>query len=215
MAQRRLVKVLVPLALVAVFGVMFWRSVRGARSTPYTLSPGTQRAWALTVPSGPATEPTSPVLLLVPPPGLSRELFDQVFKRSMESMRAPEAAGIPLVLAGELQHAGAAGLPPEALFEMARAAGLDGSTPAVRCMVHQRLPEPDTRKQAYIALFESAPFAAFRASLAARLGPTFDVHALVPALYVGLVEATLDRFLPTPPDPQKDCVAPIEVAAAP
>jgi hypothetical protein len=212
-ARRPIVKVIVALAVIFAVGVTFWRTVVSARSAPYTLSPATQRPWRITMAATPPTEVTSPVLLLVPPTDLSRELFDQVFKRSMESMRAPEMMGMPLVLAGELQLSGGAGVPPEALVEMARAAGLEQSAPAPRCMGHRRAPE-DSRQQAHFALFDSAAFATFRWNLATRLGSKFDAGAVAPVLWVGLVESSLPRWLSSaPPDAQKDCVAPIAIAA--
>jgi hypothetical protein len=203
-------RVVVLVAIAVVAGFAFWRTVKSARSSPYTLGPQTHGVWRLTV--EPGTGPRDPVLLLEPPVELSRELFDQVFKRSMESMRAPEAAGIPLVLAGELERAGAARLPPDALVAMAREAGLEAAPPMPRCIGHRRAPEPDTRQQAYFALFDSPAFAAFRASLAARLGPTFDPGAMAPAALVGVIESRLDRWLPLHAD-EKDCLAPIESAS--
>jgi hypothetical protein len=210
-SRRTLLKVLVPLVAVAALGFAFWRSVHSARAEPYTLTPATQKAWRLTI--GRATRPNDPVLLLEPPPDFSRELFDQLFKRSMESMRAPEIAGIPLVLLGELERAGSARLSPDALLQMARTAGLDAAPPAPHCMGHRRAPEPEPRQQIFFVLFDSPAFASFRWNLATRLGPTFDADNLKPALFVGLVESELERWLPLHADPAKDCIAPIEIAA--
>lgn len=198
----------VVLVVIAVgAGFAFWHTVKSARSSPYTLGPETRGQWRLTVEAG--TRPRNPVLLLNPPVELSRELFDQVFKRSMESMRAPDASGIPLVLAGELDRAGAARLPPDALVAMAREAGLEGAPPTPRCIGHRRAPEPDARQQMYFALYDSPAFATFRASLAARLGPGFDPGAMAPAAIVGIIESPLERWLPLRAD-DKDCLAPIE-----
>ena len=207
-----LVKVGVAVVVLAVFGLLFWRSVHSARSEPYSLSPVTRGAWQLSIEA--ASRPTDPVLMLSPPPELARELFDQVFKRSMESMRAPEASGIPLVLQGELERAGAASLTPDALLAMAREAGLEGGAPTPKCLAHRRAPDPDTRQQVYFAVFDSPAFKTFRSNLALRLGPKFDADALTPALFVGVIESSMHRWLPLDVDEAKDCVAPI-VATAP
>jgi hypothetical protein len=207
--RTRLVKIVVPVLVIAAAGFAFWRSVRSARAAPYFLTAATERQpWRLIVQS--PTRPGDPVLLLEAPAEVSRELFDQVFKRSMESMRAPGLTGIPLVLAGELER-GAQRLPADALVEMARAAGLESAPPTPRCMVHRRAPEPDARQQVYLALFDSPALAMFRANLAVRLGPSFDAAALPPALFVGLVESPQQRWLPLHVDAEKDCLAPITV----
>jgi hypothetical protein len=207
-----LMKVLVPVVLVGVFAFGFWRSVHSARSAPYALTAAAAGApWRLTTEV--ASQPNDPVLLLQPPSDLSRELFDQVFKRSMESMQAPGIAGIPIVLAGELARAGANRPAPEELLAMARAAGLDAAPPAPRCLGHRRQPEPEARQQAYFAIFDSPAFTSFRASLAARLGPSFDAGAVTPTLLVGFVESTLDRWWPLRADAAQDCVAPLTVAS--
>jgi hypothetical protein len=210
-SRARLVKIVVPVLVIAAAGFAFWRSVRSARAAPYFLTAATERRpWRLVQSQSP-TGPGEPVLLLEAPAEVSRELFDQVFKRSMESMRAPELMGIPLVLAGELGQGGQR-LPAEALLEMARAAGLESTPPTPRCMVHRRAPEPDARQQVYLALFDSPALATFRANLAVRLGPSFDAAALPPALFVGLVESSQQRWLPLHLDAEKDCLAPITVA---
>jgi hypothetical protein len=208
-ARGRLAKALIPVVVVGAFVFGIWRTARSTRSEPYALSAAAaQAAWRLAIEV--AERPNDPVVVLQPPASLSRELFDQVFKRSMESMQSPQVSGIPLVLAGELERAGSR-LPPDALLSMARTAGLEAAPPAPRCLAHRRLPEPDTRSQAYFAIFDSAPFATFRANIAARLGPTFDAGALTPALFVGIVESTLDRWVPLHADAEKDCVAPLTV----
>jgi hypothetical protein len=212
-SRGRLAKILVPIALVGAFAFGFWRTVHSARSTPYTVSAAAaQRPWRLTIEM--ASQPNDPVLLLEPSSDLHRELFDQVFKRSMESMQAPGISGIPLVLAGELERAGSEGrISPDTLLAMARSAGLESAPPVPRCLGHRRLPEPDTRSQAYFAIFDSAAFNTFRWNLATRLGPSFDAGFVTPALFVGIIESTLHRWLPLHADAEKDCVAPIAIGA--
>jgi len=195
--------------LVVVLGVAgfgFWRTVRSARSAPYTVSSAARGPWRVV--TAPATGPKDPVLLLEPPAAFTRELFDQLFKRSMESMRAPEDRGIPLVVAGELSRAGAAAPTLDALVAMAREAGLEATPPAPRCLGHLRAPEPDARQQAYVALFDAPAFATFRASLAARLGPA--AGAPTPAMLLSTIESPSEQWLPLRVDPDKDCVAPID-----
>jgi hypothetical protein len=209
----KLKKILVPVLVVAGIAFAFWRSVHSARSEPYTLGAAAQRPWRLVVETpGDAHAPATPVLLLEPPVDLTRELFDQVFKRSMESMHAPGLGGIPLVFAGELERASGARPSVEELVAMARQVGLEAPL-APRCLAHRRLPEPRTRAQAYLAVFDSPAFATFRSGLAARLGAGFDPAAASPALFLGLVESELADWVPLASGVEKDCLAPINVAA--
>lgn len=205
---RTLFKVTVPLVAAAVLAVVFWQTVTGARRTPYQLSRATQGEWRVALVQSPG--PNDEAVVLEPPPALPRELFDQVFKRSMESMGAPEVPGIPLVLESELARMGAARPAPDALLEMARQAGLGASPPVPRCVGHRRAPEPDTRQQVFFAIFDVPGYAAFRAELAKR-GAALDSRVSAPVMVVGVVESSSQRWLPLSADAERDCVAPIAI----
>src|SRR5258708_30660477 len=97
---RLLVKVAGALAVVTGVGCRILQTARSWRSEPYTVPPEALEPWSLSIETSSA--PSAPVLLLRPPRALTSALFDQTFKRSMESMRAPETAGIALALQGEL-----------------------------------------------------------------------------------------------------------------
>jgi hypothetical protein len=209
-SPRRLVGFLVALVVIAGLVAVFLRTVRSARSEPYAISGANAGPWTLSIEM--ASQPNEPVLLLRPPSALSTELFDQVFKRSMESMRAPETAGIPLVLYGELERAGSERISPDALLALARRAGLEATTPVPRCIAHRRQPEPDTRQQLFFAVFDDPAFDAFRKLLGERLGPSFDPGFVSPVLFVGVVESSLHKWLPLHVDAARDCVAPIAIA---
>ncbi len=202
-----LVKVGIAVVVLAVLGALFWRSLHSARSEPYTLSPDTRGAWRLSIEM--SSRPNDPVLVLMPPSGYARELFDQVFKRSMESLMAPETPGIPLVLQGELERAGSERITPDALLAMARQAGLEAATPTPRCLAHRRAPEPDARQQLYFVTFDSQAFKTFRWNLASRLGAKFEADFLSPALFIGTVQSPSHKWMPLEVDEAKDCIAPI------
>ncbi|HSZ81275.1 MAG TPA: hypothetical protein VLA14_03285 [Polyangia bacterium] len=202
-----LAKVGLALGGLAVLGLLFWRSVHSAGAEPYTLSPDTRGAWRLSIEG--SSRPNDPVLVLMPPSGYARELFDQVFKRSMESMSAPDLAGMPLVLQGELERAGAERITPDALLAMARQAGLEAAVPTPRCLAHRRAPEPDTREQLFFVTFDSPAFKTFRWNLASRLGAKLEADFVTPMLLIGTVQSPAQRWLPLEIDEAKDCVAPI------
>jgi hypothetical protein len=209
---RVLVKVVGALVLVAGVGFLIMRTAKSSRSEPYTLpAEALVGPWTLSVESSAPNDPTStlPVLVLRPPTALTHALFDQTFKRAMESMGAPETQGIPLVLQGELERAGAGRPSPDELVTLARRAGLDAVAPAARCVGHRHLPEPDTRQQVFFAIFDSPAFVTFRKALAERLGPSADAALVSPVLIIGTVESSMQRWLPLRAEPETDCLAPI------
>src|SRR4051812_40875574 len=101
--SNRLVKVGVGLVVIAALGALFIRSVRQSRAAPYTVSGEELRGWALAF--EPASGPNAPILTLRPPPALAHGLFDQIFKRAMESLNTPSEPAIPLLLQGEFERA--------------------------------------------------------------------------------------------------------------
>ncbi|HVZ73030.1 MAG TPA: hypothetical protein VHJ20_11695 [Polyangia bacterium] len=204
-AVAKVAAVVVVVAAVLVFAVL--RTAKSSRSEPYTLPPEAIRSWTVSVEMGSA--PDDPALVLRPPTALTSALFEQTFRRSMESMRAPETLGIPLVYQGELERA-AEHVSPDELLKIARRAGLEMTPPAARCLGHRRRPEPDARQQVYFAIFDSAPFKTFRDALAARLGANFDPAFASPAMLVGTVESGPSVWLPLHADADHDCVAPIQ-----
>jgi hypothetical protein len=204
-------KVLGAVVLVGVVGFLVMRSAKSSRSAPYTVPADVaSRPWIVMAEM--ASRPNDAVLVLRPPTALTSAIFDQTFKRSMESMRSPDTQGIPLVLQGELERAGAQGVSVDQLAQMARRAGLESAPPVARCVAHRRQPEPDAREQLYFAIFDSPAFMTFRQELASRLGSAIDPAVLSPVMQIGLVESIPEKWLPLRADAEKDCLAPIETA---
>jgi len=188
------------------------------RAEPYAVPAEQLRNWTLALEA--ATGPREPMLVLRAPEDLVNGLFNQVFKRAMESMNPPGAAGIPLLLQEEYQRAFAGRVTPDALLAAARAAGLDGIAPRPRCLAHRRNSDTSATQQMYFVIFDLPEYVRFRQQVAALLGGgpsrvNFDPEAQSPILFVAAVESTFQRWLPLRADPQADCVAPIEVAGAP
>lgn len=206
-------KVVVALGVLAGLGVLFVRSVRDARSAPYTIEPERLRNW--TVVFEPVSSPTEPVLALRPPPELAIELFRQVFARSMESLSAPSPAAIPLLLQGEFDRAFAGRVTPDALVTAARNAGLESTTFEPRCLAYRRVSEPGVTRQLYFVVFDAPAFERFREHIGALRGgdaaprADFDPAAISPVVIIAASEPTVGRWLPLRADPPIDCVAPI------
>jgi hypothetical protein len=212
------IKIGVALVAVAGLGFLFMRSLSSSRAEPYPVAAEHLRNWTLTLEA--TAGPREPLLVLRPPEDLVSGLFNLVFKRTMESMNPPAAAGIPLMLREEYDRAFAGRVTPDALLAAARAAGLDRSTPVPRCFAHRRDSDTRANQQLYFVLFDLPEYARFRQQVAALLGTgpsraNFAPDAQSPILFVAVAESNFQRWLPLRADPQADCVAPIEVVGAP
>jgi hypothetical protein len=131
----------------------------------------------------------------------------------MESLSAPSAPGIPLLLDGELR-AFAGRLTADELLAAAQSAGLASAPIAPRCLGYRRLSERRGVQQLYFLLFDAPAVSRFREQLAARLpaGANFDPGALSPVLLIAVAQSSFSRWLPLRADPRTDCLAPIVIA---
>jgi hypothetical protein len=216
--SKTIAKLSVGLLLLAMLGFLFLRSVRGARGEPYTISRDDLGPWTLATVSG--ARPDEPMLVLRPPHGLMARLFDQLFKRTMESMGGPTSPGIPLVLQEELTRAlvDHPALTPETLLAEAQEAGLAAPSPKPLCIAHRRATGGSGRRQLFFAIFDLPALGQFRQRLAAQLNdgiavPRFNPALLSPALIVATVESDLESWLPLTADPKTDCIAPIAISS--
>lgn len=206
-------KGIVALGVLTGLGFLFVRSVRDARSAPYTIDPEHLRNWMVVF--EPVSSPTEPVLALRPPPELALELFRQVFARSMESLSAPSPAAIPLLLQGEFDRALAGRVTPDALVTAARNAGLESAAFEPRCLAYRRRSEPGVTRQLYFVVFNAPVFGRFREQIGAlrdrgaASSADFDAAALSPVLIIAASEPTVGRWLPLRANAEIDCVAPI------
>lgn len=208
--QKLAIRVVVAMVVLAGFGALFVRTARQSRATPYTVSQNHLTPWTLAL--EPASEGSGRLLALRANPLLSGGLFKQLFARAGESMSAPAIGAIPLVLTSEFDPARTTVLTPEALLQMARAAGLDQARPEPVCVVLKRVSEPGITRQAYFVLFTLPGFDAFRRQVAARLGAAsgFDATAQSPVALVAATDDAFERWLPIRAD-AAECTAPISV----
>jgi hypothetical protein len=191
--------------------ILVW-SARTGRSIPYTIDGESLRHWTLDL--NRASGPNHPVLVLRPTADFTSDLFNQVFKRSMESMNAPSSPMIPLLLQGELDSGGGQ-LTPQALLSAARDAGLGSAPLQPRCLGYRRVSEPGSTRQVYFVLFDAPAFGRFRDRIATLLPSGFDPAAQSPVLFVAVADSNFGDWLPLRANPQEDCVAPIVVGSKP
>jgi hypothetical protein len=209
--KKLLIRGAAAIVVLAGLGVLFVRSARDVRTAPYSVPAGQLATWTLTL--EPATEGSGYLLSLRADPMLTSGVFKQIFARAAESMSAPSAGAIPLVLNSEFDRAMAGRLSPDDLLQMARAAGLDQARPEPVCLALRRISEPNVTRQVYFVLFTLPALDVFRRQVAERLGPSaeFDEAAQSPVVLVAASDAAFERWLPIRADAATDCTAPIVV----
>lgn len=201
-----LLKLVIGLIVLLGLGYLFVQSLETARSEPYVVQGAHLANWSLVL--EPAEGPNAPLLSLRAGQDLVANLFRQLFQRTMESMNRPGHSSIPIVLHGEFNRTLAARMTPGELLAAAREAGLESGSHEPRCLVHRRISEPGSTRQAYIALVTSPSIVSFREQLSRSAQGPFDAAALSPLMFVGGSDPLFHRWLPFRAD-DADCVAPI------
>jgi hypothetical protein len=212
MARRNIwTKLVVAAVAVAALGWLFLRTVRDARSAPYTVRAADLRGWSVV--TGGAGDPAGVLVGLQPPGAMTAELFRQVFARNMESLTSPGGAQIPIVL----QHEAAIGrLPAATVAAIAEQAGLESIALVPACLAVRRA-EPPAAFDYYFVMFEAAPLREVRERIRAAAAMQevdvagFDPSSVVAALVVATSDPAVRIVLPFVPDPDRDCVAPVAV----
>ncbi len=208
MRRTVLLKLILGLVAVAVFGVLFIRSVRNTGAAPYTMARSDLAGWTVALDPNAAT--SGVVLALWPPNFMARGLFSQLFSRSGLSLTGPNPVAMPLVLKGEYDRALASTVTPEALLGMARESGLEAVQPKPVCMATRRVSEPGLTRELFFVRFEHTPFASFRQQVVSRAaGAGFDAASLSPVVIVAATDGAFATWLPFDGDGPADCLAPI------
>ena len=205
------IKLAIGLVVLAGLGYLFVSSLETTRAEPYLVSPASLAKWELVLDESPNAPANAPLLSIRTDTALVSNLFRQVFLRTMESMSTPSSSSIAVVLHGEFTGALANRMTAEQLLATARGAGLEGAVHQPRCLVHHRVSEPGSTRQAYAALMTSPSIVRFREGLAAQAGGGFDAADLTPVMLVGASDVVFHRWLPFHAS-DEDCVAPITVA---
>lgn len=199
-----------------LLAVLFVRSARSARETPFEVSREDLGPWALV--REPAADAFDSWLALTPPTGLTPPLGRELFSRAGESLYYPNPPSMPVVLRSEFEGALAGEWPSEAILDLAREVGLESPGLTPRCMGRRRVSEPGSTRSVYFLVFEAPAFDRFRQSLAERLraaggnAAAFDPGALSPVLVVAATNDSFSRWLPIRVNAEADCLAPIDVS---
>ena len=211
--KNALVKVAVAVVAVGGLGWLFVRSAQSVRSEPYEIARARLAGWTLAI--DPSPNQSGVLLGLQPDKTTAARLFNQVFSRTGESLSGPVPAAIPLVLQGEFDRAKAGALTAEALLVSARAAGLESSRVAPRCMAPRRISAPGITRQVYFVRLDWPALDAFRAQAAQQMraagGRGLDPAALTPILIVAGSDAAFGTWLPLNAESADDCLAPMAI----
>lgn len=197
------IKIVIGLAALGIFGFLFMQSLDEARTIPYTIERKNLREWRLVLES--AKNPNDPIVSLRPSPEMAAGLFRQVFSRAMESLNTPLAPAIPLILREEFDRVLADTLTPDTALAAARAAGLESAAIAPRCLVHRRVSEPGVTRQVYFVVFDAPAISQFRQQIG------LDAAAVSPVLFIAGAGTDFNRWLPQRVRSTSDCLAPIEI----
>ena len=204
MKKPLLIKLAIAILAMAVFAVLFMRSIEDTRSEPYSVARGHLQPWGLALES--ASRPNDPLLVLRAPAELASGVFKQIFARAMESLNSPAAPSVPVVLRAEYDRVVGDQLTGDALLAAAKAAGIETAGLSPLCLVHRRVSEPGGVRQAYFILFDAPAVVQFRRQLG------LDAESQSPIMAVAGAGTDFNAWLPLRVNPDADCLAPVEIA---
>lgn len=214
MRKSTVIKIVVGLIAVVVFGILFIRTARNVGAEPYTLARASLSGWTVTLDPEPAA---SGVLLgLQPPDAMAPPLFSQLFTRSGVSLSGPSPVVMPLVLQREFERALSGTIAPDALVALARDSGFESIAPRPLCMASRRVSQPGLTREVYFLRLAHPSFGPFRRQIADRAGaagasPSFDPNGLSPVVILAGTDANFASWLPLAGEDTQDCLAPIAV----
>jgi hypothetical protein len=209
-----LLKVIVGVAVLATFAVLFMRTVRSTRAEPFVVDRESLTGWTLVQQS--RTDPMGAWLAVSPPPQFAASLGREVFERGGESVSYPSPAQVPLLLQSEFDRALAGTVAPEEIVQLARAAGFESMNWKPLCMGYRRVSEPGASRALYFMLFETEAINQFRQQVSELLrasagdSTVFDPLALSPVLIVAGLDDGFSRWMPLRAEPETDCLASVQ-----
>ena len=197
-----------------VLGWLFWRSVQSSLSEPYVVKNELVSQWRLVF-----EEESSfgfGLISLQLQDQFRAELFQQIFMRTMESMRSPVVAAIPVVLQSEYRDVLSTALSIERIRGLATEHDLSEVAPEPVCIGVMRRQVAGNSRQLYFAVFRSPEIVHFRAELGLQYMMAGGARAFKDSpfsLVVPLAGSGGDflDWWPMDVNLETDCQAPLEV----
>jgi hypothetical protein len=213
MRQTLLLKLSITAVAVAVFGLLFVRSVKRTAAEPYVLNQAALTGWRLSL--EPPDERSLAILSLRPPADSVRGLFQEIFRRTMQSLRAADPPLVPLVLLTEYNSALRRVFSGSELSDQAERLGLDAAAFTPVCLAVRREQRDGQPRELFYILFDAPEFSRFRDELARlfveRAGERgmFDPLALSPVMPIAATDSDFTSWMPLQASREGDCRAPI------
>jgi len=211
-----LIKVVLGLAALGVFGVLFVRSARNVGAEPYTMNRASLAGWTVALDREHAS--SGVLLALWPPNTMAAPLFSQLFSRMGVSLNGPNPVAMPLILQSEDDRSLTGAIFPDALVALAKESGLESMQPKPLCMAARRVSAPGVNREVFFVRFDHAAFGEFRRRVAERVGAArggdtagFDPASLSPFVIIAATDSGFRSWLPLTGGPTQDCLAPIAV----
>ncbi len=198
-------------ALLAGAGALAWYLTHRVDSTPVSVAPRTLERWSLVTSDG--TDPW--VVAMKPPETLVASLVAAVSQRSGAALVPPAHPALPLVLRTEFDEGLQGVYGVDSVLRIARESGVETGTFTPICLAHRTTTGPDGPAEVYYVPFESEAFVKVRVDLVPAqpehggIG-IYDPSLLTPVVIVAASTPDVDRFLPLPFDPERDCEAPVQ-----
>jgi hypothetical protein len=211
--QKRLLKLTMAAIAVAVFGLVFVRSLKRTAAEPYVVSQAMMTQWELAL--APPDDRNAAILSLRSPLNSARGLFDQIFQRSMQSLMAQDPPLVPVVLVSEFNVALRRVFSDVDLLNQAERLGLATASFTPVCLAVRREQHDGRPRELFYILFDAPAFGRFRDELGRlfveRGGErgTFDPTALSPMMMVASTDSDLASWMPLQADRDGDCRAPL------
>ena len=197
-----------------VIGVpwLFLKTIQNTIAEPYSVDAPALAEWRLQIHETHAPGPA--LITLVPSNRLVPQLFQQVFRRTMESLTTPAQLGMPVVLQSEFMTVLQDVFVPAEILAIAQAAGLEDAHFEPICMAVKREPSGGSTRQLFFVVFEASVFKEFRQELARRYREAggvvpFDPAALELVLPIAASDTNFTAWWPLAVDREGDCRAPI------
>ena len=217
--RNSLVKVVVAFVGLSVLAYLFASTLSNVSSQPYMVPAGALEGWPVELDRRSGSDGF--LLSLRPPPELAMGLFNQVFRRTMESYAAPANPAIALVSRREYNEALAEVVGPDELVELAERHGLAAVTLDPQCMAVHRT-SGGREQRLFFMLFDLPAFGRFREAVVELViaqggerggdGKGFDPAALAPALLIAVSDARLLGKQVPQEQLRLDCEAPVQLA---
>ncbi len=212
MSKKAWLKIGVGAVLVIGAPWLFLRTIQNTIAEPYSVDAAALTEWTLQI-----HEPHTPrpaLMTLVPSNRLVPQLFQQVFRRTMESLTTPAQPGMPVVLQSEFMMSLQDVFEPAEILAIAQVAGLEGAHFEPVCMAVKREPSGGNTRQLFFVVFEASGFQEFRQELTRRYREAggvrpFDPLALELVLPIAASDTNFIAWWPLAVDREDDCRAPI------